>query len=276
VAEIRALIADDEPLARRGIRQLLEAHPDVVVAGECRNGRETLRALHSLAPDLVFLDVQMPQLDGFEVLRAYGPERMPPVVFVTAYDEFAVRAFETHALDYLVKPVSDARFAEAMRHVRERLRSERALELAGKLEALLGMHAGRDAGTGYRPHAGGSGRGNSAPPVARRLVVPTASGDLVLDVSEIDWIQADDYYAAVYALGKRHLIRESLASLEQRLDPTRFVRVHRSAIVALDRVRELRSTGLGECLVLLRDGTRVPVSRRRREQVGEAIRRGGR
>ena len=264
MAEIRALIADDEPLARRGIRQLLEAHPDVTVAGECRNGRETLRALHSLQPDLVFLDVQMPQLDGFEVLRAYGASRMPAVVFVTAYDEYAVRAFETHALDYLVKQVRESRFAEAMRHVRERLRSDRALELAGKLEALLEMHGARDEGRAARDEA----------PIARRLVVPTTTGEIVLDVSEIDWIQAEDYYAAVYALGRRHLIRESLASLEERLDPTRFVRIHRSAIVALDRVRELRSGGFGESVVVLRDGTRVPVSRRRRERVAEAIRRG--
>jgi two-component system LytT family response regulator len=265
MAEIRALIADDEPLARRGIRQLLEAHPDVIVAGECRNGRETLRSLHTLQPDLIFLDVQMPQLDGFGVLRAFGAERMPAVVFVTAYDEFAVRAFEAHALDYLVKPVSEARFAEALRHVRERLRSDKALELARKLEALLATHAQRDEG----PESSAS---RPARPV-RRLVVPTATAELVLDTSEIDWIQAEDYYAAIYALGKRHLIRESLASLEQRLDPTCFVRVHRSAIVSLDRVRELRSTGLGEWIVVLRDGTRVPVSRRRRERVAEMIRR---
>jgi two-component system LytT family response regulator len=266
MAEIRALIADDEPLARRGIRQLLEGYPDVIVAGECRNGRETLRALQSLSLDLVFLDIQMPQLDGFEVLRAYGATQMPAVVFVTAYDEFAVRAFEAHALDYLVKPVSEARFAEAMRHVRERLRSNQAVELAQKLEALL---AEREGG-GWRT---GGGDGSRAGRPARRLVVPTATAELVLDTSEIDWIQAEDYYAAIYALGKRHLIRESLASLEERLDPTSFVRVHRSAIVALDRVRELRSTGLGEWIVVLRDGTRVPVSRRRREQVAEAIRR---
>src|SRR5918999_6117974 len=169
MAEIRALIADDEPLARRGIRQLLEAHPDVVVAGECRNGRETLRALHSLAPDLLFLDIQMPQLDGFVVLRAYGVERMPAVVFVTAYDEFAVRAFEAHALDYLVKPVTEARFAEALRHVRERLRSKQALELAHKLEALL-----TEAGSRV------SEAGSSGPPTGRpvrRVVVPTANGE---------------------------------------------------------------------------------------------------
>jgi two-component system LytT family response regulator len=265
MAEIRVLIADDEPLARRGIRQLLQAHSDVIVAGECRNGRETLRALQSLDADLVFLDVQMPQLNGFEVLRAFGPQRMPAVVFVTAYDEFAVRAFEAHALDYLVKPVSEARFAEAMQHVRERLRSNKALQLAQQLEALLEENEGR----GHRAQ-GGYDRGRGR---AQRLVVPTASGEIVLDASEIDWIQAEDYYAAIYALGKRHLIRESLASLEGRLDPTRFTRVHRSAIVALDRVRELRSTGLGEWFVVLRDGTRVPVSRRRREQVAEAIRR---
>lgn len=267
MAEIRALIADDEPLARRGIRQLLEAHPDVMVAGECRNGRETLRALHHLQPDLVFLDVQMPQLDGFAVLRAFGTERMPAVVFVTAYDEFAVRAFETHALDYLVKPVSEARFAEALRHVRERLRSNQALELAKKLEALLAEAGGatRDAGNA----------GSTAGRPARRVVVPTTNGEIVLDASEIDWIQAEDYYAAIYALGKRYLIRESLASLEERLDPASFVRVHRSAIVRLDRVRELRSSAFGEWTVVLRDGTRVPVSRRKREQVAAAIRKSG-
>lgn len=273
MAEIRALIADDEPLARRGIRQLIEAHSDVIVAGECRNGRETLRALHTLSPDLVFLDIQMPQMDGFEVLRAYGAARMPAVVFVTAYDEFAVRGFEAHALDYLVKPVTEARFAEAMRHVRERLRSNQAVELAQKLEGLLAMHGRRD-DTGRGQWAAGSDDARAERPV-RRLVVPTTSGDIVLDASEIDWIQAEDYYAAIYALGKRHLIRESLASLEERLDPTCFVRVHRSAIVALDRVRELRSTGLGEWIVVLRDGTRVPVSRRRREQVADVIRGSG-
>ena len=266
MAEIRALIADDEPLARRGIRQLLEGHPDVIVAGECRNGRETLRALHTLQPDLVFLDVQMPQLDGFGVLRAFGAQRMPAVVFVTAYDEFAVRAFEAHALDYLVKPVSEARFAEALRHVRERLRSNQALQLARKLEALLASHEG--GGLGVDTSAASVGRS------VRRVVVPTTNGEIVLDATEIDWIQAEDYYAAIYALGKRHLIRESLASLEERLDPTSFVRVHRSAIVRLDRVRELRSSAFGEWVIVLRDGTRIPVSRRRREQVAAAIRRG--
>jgi two-component system LytT family response regulator len=268
---IRCLIVDDEPLARRGIRQLLEPNADVDVVGECRNGREALAALDTLAPDLVFLDVQMPELDGLEVVRARGAARMPHVVFITAYDEFAVRAFETHALDYLVKPVNEARFAAALDRVRERMRFAEALELTRRIADLLAAHDRR----GDRRAELGD---NRAPPLvpARRLVVPIASGELVLDVEEIDWIQAEDYYAAVHVRGRRHLIRESLSSLEQRLDPDRFVRVHRSAIVPLDRIREMRSPSPGESVLVLRDGTRVPVSRRRREQVAELLRRSAR
>jgi two-component system LytT family response regulator len=257
--DIRAVIADDEPLARRGIRQLLELHTDVHIVGECRDGREALRALQTLSADLIFLDVQMPELDGFGVLRAHGPERMPAVVFLTAYDEFAVQAFEAHAIDYLVKPVSDARFAAALDRVREHMRSADALELARRLGALLQTQAA----------ANELGNGGETP-CMRRLLVPTPSGDLLLDVAEIDWIQAEDYYAAVHARGKRHLIRESLSMLETRLDRTRFVRVHRSAIVSIDRVREMR-TAHGESVLVLRDGTRVPVSRRRREQVAAMV-----
>ena len=267
---IRILIVDDEPLARRGIRQLLEPNDDVDVVGECRNGREALAALDTLAPDLVFLDVQMPELDGFEVMRARGAARMPYVIFVTAYDEFAVQAFETHALDYLVKPVNEARFAAALDRARERMRFAEALELTRRIGDLLAAHDRR----GDARVAGDDAFASSPAPLpARRLIVPTATGELVLDVDEIDWIQAEDYYAAVHARGRRHLIRESLASLEQRLDPGRFVRVHRSAIVRLDRVREVRSAASGESVLILRDGTRVPVSRRRREQVTELIHR---
>ncbi len=257
--EIRALIVDDEPLARRGIRQLLEREADIVVVGEARNGREALRALHSLTPELVFLDVQMPEVDGFGVLRAYGAERMPAVIFVTAFDAFAVRAFDAHAIDYLVKPLREARFAEAVERVRERMRSVDAVALSRQLSALLattdGARADQRAGN------------------PRRIVVPTSTGDLVLDADEIDWIQAHDYYAAIHTRGRRHLIREALASLELRLDPARFVRAHRSAIVNIERVREYRTDVPGECAVVLRDGTRVAVSRRRREQVVELLRR---
>ena len=262
---IRALVVDDEPLARRGIRQLLAPYRDIEVVGECRNGRDALVSLDSAAPDLVFLDVQMPEMDGFAVVRARGAARMPHVIFVTAYDEFAVRAFETHALDYLVKPVNEERFAIALQRVRERMRFTEALELTRRIGELLDSQDRRDVGDV-------TARALALAPT-RRLVVPTSSGELVLDVDEVDWIQAEDYYAAIHARGRRHLIRESLASLEQRLDPNRFIRVHRSAIVPLDRVREMRSVSTGESVLVLRDGTRVPVSRRRREQVAELIRR---
>lgn len=224
MAEYRALIVDDEPLARRGIRQLLAPYPDVRVVGECRDGREALRALTSHQPDLVFLDVQMPGLDGFGLIRVQGVERMPLTVFVTAHDDFAVRAFETQALDYLVKPLSESRFKRTMQRVLERLR------------ARLG----------------------------ERVAVPTDTGELLLDANEIDWIEARDDYSEIHAGAERFRIRTSLAALVRRLDPVRFTRIHRSAVVRLDHVRELRTGGQdGATVVRLRDGTELPVSRRR-------------
>jgi two-component system LytT family response regulator len=250
--KIRTIIADDEPLARRGIRQLLLPHDDVAIVAEARNGRETVRALRELQPDLLFLDVQMPVLDGFSVLREIGAEQMPAVIFVTAYDEFAVRAFDAHALDYLVKPLEEARFTKALDRMRERRRSAEAVEQSQRLASLLAAREQERA--------------------KHRIVVPTSAGDLVLDAEEIDWIEADDYYSAIHARGHRHLMRESLASLEQRLDGARFVRAHRSAIVNIDRVRELRSESTGESVLVLRNGTRVPVSRRRGKQVAKILR----
>jgi len=248
---IRAIIADDEPLARRGIRQLLGPHPDITVVAEARNGSETVRALRELKPDLLFLDVQMPELDGFAVLQEIGAKEMPAVIFVTAYDEFAVRAFDAHALDYLIKPLEVARFAEAVERAREGMRSAKAVDLSRKLTALLAAREQQRAN--------------------QRTVVPTATGEIVIDADEIDWIEADDYYAAIHAHDRRHLVRESLMSLEQRLDNTRFVRAHRSAIVNIDRVRELRNEH-GETLLVLRNGMRIPVSRRRRARVTEQLR----
>jgi two-component system LytT family response regulator len=224
VGEIRALIVDDEPLARRGIRQLLAPYSGIVVVGECRDGTEAVRALARDKPDLVFLDIQMPGLDGIGVTRIHGVERMPITVFVTAHDEFAVRAFEAQALDYLVKPLSEARFRVTMSRVLERLRT----------------------------------RGRN------RIAVQTGGGELLLDDGEIDWIEAQDDHAAIHAGSKRYRVRQSLAAFESLLDPARFARVHRSAIVRLDHVRELTTMeGGGETIVMLRDGTTLPVSRRR-------------
>jgi two-component system, LytTR family, response regulator len=230
--EIRALIVDDEPLARRGIRQLLAREPDMVVVGECRDGRAALAALERHAPDLVFLDVQMPELDAFEVIRSRGADRMPIVVFVTAYDTFAVQAFEAQALDYLVKPLVAARFTATMARVRERMRERRPA----------------------------------------RLVVGTPTGSLVVETHEIDWIEANDYYSRIHAGSAQHLIRESLASLWRKLDASHFVRVHRGALVRLDRIREVRSTPEGGTVVVLRDGTAIPVSRRRRAALQARLR----
>jgi len=257
VAEIRALIVDDEPLARRGIRQLLAPYPDFVVAGECRDGREALRALASLEPDLVFLDVQMPGLDGLEVIRAHGPERMPAVVFVTAHDEFAVRAFEAEALDYLVKPLGEERFRATIARVRERMRTASALDLAERLSALLTGPAGCGA-------------------AAARIAARAERADLLLEPDEIDWIEADGDHLRIHARGRRQRVRGSLAALEARLDPQRFVRVHRRAIVRVDAVRELvGAAGLTRASVTLRDGTELPVSRRRLARVRALVRAAG-
>ena len=252
--KIRVLVADDEPLARRGVRQLLAPHADMLVVGESRNGPETLRALDELTPDLLFLDVQMPEMDGFEVLRARGADRMPAVVFVTAHDQFAVRAFEAHALDYLVKPLHVERFEAALGRVREQLRMIGAAERAARLAALLASERAQREKNGVE-----------------RLVVSTAAGSLVIPVQEIDWISADDYYACLHVGAKDHLLRESLTSLESRLDSRRFARVHRSAIVQLDRIRELRATEQGDEVVLA-GGSHVPVSRRRRTMLEDLLR----
>jgi two-component system LytT family response regulator len=249
-SEIRVLVADDEPLARRGVRQLLAPHRDMTVVGEARNGAETLTALDALSPDLLFLDVQMPEMDGFEVLRARGADRMPQVVFVTAHDQFAVRAFEAHALDYLVKPLHVERFETALQRVRDRVRLMEAAGLAARLTALL------EAERAEREKCG-----------VERLVVPIATGEMVIPVGEIDWIGADDYYASVHVGATSRLLRESLASLETRLDPRRFARVHRSAIVQIDRIRELHGDE-----VVLRDGMRLAVSRRRRAAIEGLLR----
>jgi two-component system, LytTR family, response regulator len=254
--DFRAVIVDDEPLARRGVRQLLAAHPDIAVIGECRDGLEALEALVALSPDLIFLDIQMPGVDGLTVIRRHGVERMPAVILVTAHDEFAIQAFEAEALDYLVKPVSSARFDRALARVRERLRVRDLAASAARLQALLARSGGGPA-VGAAP---------AEPPRSRpRIPVTTVSGRLLLDPEDIEWIEAEDYYVGVHAGGTRYRIRESLATLESHLDPAGFVRVHRSAIVRLAEIRELRLAGppIGELAVVLRDGTTLPVSRRR-------------
>jgi two-component system, LytTR family, response regulator len=261
VKTIRAMIADDEPLARRGIKQLLSPHKDIEVAAEARNGKEALRLLRSgPSVDLLFLDVQMPELDGFAVLRQLDAARLPAVIFVTAFDTFAVRAFEANALDYLVKPVLEARFESALQRARDGLLSKRALETSYKLSHLL------------RTNALSAPEYPAQSDFAQRLVVVCNRGRLIIDVCEVEWIEAEDYYAAIHIGPRRHLIRESLTSLEARLDPSQFVRIHRSALVNLAHVREIKSPMLGMTSLILRAGTQLPLSRRRRAQVAAAVR----
>lgn len=225
------LIADDEPAARRGVRQLLAPFGDFTVAGECRDGREVLSALDTSNVDVLFLDIQMPEVNGFEVIRRRTPERMPAVVFLTAYDQFAIRAFEAEAMDYLVKPVSEARFGATIRRLRKRLAS--------------GVVASRE----------------------ETIVVSTARGVLVLPLRDIDWIEAEDYYARVWVGKRSYLLRESLAQLERRVASAGFVRAHRQALVRLDAVRALQASDDGDMVAVLTSGARVPVSRRRRAEL---------
>lgn len=244
MTRIRALVVDDEPLARRGVVQMLAAHPDVDFVGEARSAGTALKLVRALAPDLMFLDIQMPVADGFDLLGELGAAA-PLIVFVTAYDAFAVRAYETSAIDYLLKPLQSTRFALTMQRVRERLRVRAAAASTPSVTAP-----------------------------AERLVIPGTNGLTVLDPAEIDLIEADDYYAAIHARGRRFLIREALSALERRLAAHGFVRVHRSAIVPLATVVELRrESGTGDGALVLRNGTRVPVSRRRMASVEQALRK---
>ena len=235
-AKWKALIADDEPAARRGVRQLLAGFPEFAVAGECRNGAEVLAALNQSSPDVVFLDVQMPGIDGFEVIKQRTVERMPAVVFLTAFDQFAIRAFETEALDYLVKPVSEARFAMTMKRLLKRLQTR------------------------------------STPAREETIVVTTSRGATVLHLNEIDWIEAAGNYSQLWVGTRSYFLRESLQLLEQRVEKHGFIRAHRRALVRLDGVKELTRTRAGALTALLESGVRVPISRRRSASFTAAIR----
>ena len=248
---LRALIADDEPLARETLRSLLAAAPDVDVAWEAADGDQALDAVRAHRPDLVFLDVQMPGRDGFGVVEAVGPAAMPTTVFVTAFDQHALRAFEVAAVDYLLKPYDDARFHQALDRARRdaRARREAPGELAERLRALL------DAQAAPEPAAP-----EPAAPLDRVLV--RAGGRLsVVRTEAIDWAEAEGDYVALHVGPHRHLLRETLTQLAAQLGD-RFVRVHRSAVVNLDRVRDLRPTASGDCWVRMLDGTEVRASRR--------------
>ncbi|HEX6749133.1 MAG TPA: LytTR family DNA-binding domain-containing protein [Longimicrobium sp.] len=258
-APLRVVVVDDEPLARSGMAGLLARDPDVAVVAECADGREAVDAISRLRPDLVLLDVQMPEMDGFEVLRELGPERLPVVVFVTAFDRFALRAFDVAAVDYLLKPFDDERFALAMGRAKHAVRNAEAGELGRRVLAML-ERGGTPSPVAESPRPEPAG-------YATRLTVKGSGRTVFVRVDEVDWIEADDYYAKLHVSGKSHLLRETMGSLETRLDPLRFFRVHRSAIVNLDRVREVQFLFRGEHVVILHDGTRLKLSRGRLDKL---------
>jgi two-component system LytT family response regulator len=251
---IRTLIVDDEPLARDGLRVRLQRESDVEIIGEAGDGPGAVEAIRSLHPDLVFLDVQMPGMDGFEILEQVAAEHLPIVVFVTAHDEHALRAFDVHALDYLLKPVADDRFLESLRRARAALDAE--TPAAGVRERLAGaLDAQAAAATATRPA------------VIRRFVVKERGRYLLVPAEEVSWIGAAGNYAEIHARGGAYLVRATIADLAARLDPARFARIHRSTIVQIDRIREIIPEWHGDFDVVMEDGTTLRMSRGFRDRL---------
>jgi two-component system, LytTR family, response regulator len=248
--QLRALVVDDEPLARKSLRLLLSKHHDVSVAGEASHGREALALIRREKPDLLFLDVQMPGMSGLEVLRKLGAFDSMAVVFVTAYDSYAIQAFERRALDYLLKPYTDERFEQVLSRAKQHIKDRALTELGSKVLDMLG-----DAAVA-QPF-----RARDAEPKRNTLLIKDGQRTIALPVADIDWIEATDYYARVHAGAKSWLIRESLKSLAATLDPGMFVRAHRSAIVNVARVAELTPHPSGDAVAMLTGGDCVRVSR---------------
>jgi two-component system LytT family response regulator len=250
--KIRTLVVDDEPLARERLASLLQPQEDVELVGECRDGEEAVIAIHDLTPDLVFLDIQMPGMSGFDVIDAVGTDKMPLVIFVTAYDQHALRAFQVRALDYLLKPFDRERFAEALQRARKQLERDDSGDIGRRLLALV-KDLRRD------------------PPRADRLVVKSGGRLFFLRTDEIDWVEAAGNYVRLHVGNTSHLLRETMTAMEARLDPEKFVRIHRCRIVNVDRIQEMQPWLNGEYAVVLRTGARLTLSRGYREKLQEKV-----
>jgi two-component system LytT family response regulator len=269
---IRAIIVDDEPLARRGLELRLQDAQDIEIVRQCANGREALAAIAELHPDLMFLDIQMPGLSGFDVLAQVPQESLPMIVFVTAFDRFAIDAFEAHALDYLLKPVDDSRLARALERVRAQWQQRQALAQREQLMAMLGDLNGQGQ---IEPESLPSQASQPVRRYATMLPIRMGRETLRLDVSTIDWIDAAGDYMCVHAAGQTHVLRATMRELEEMLDPQVFLRVHRSTIVNLARVRSLRPHLNGECFLKLQSGQEVKLSRSFRDKVELLLDRSG-
>jgi two-component system LytT family response regulator len=252
-SKIKALIVDDEPIARRNLRALLGGYPEVELIGECGTGAEAVSVIRAGPPDLLFLDVQMPGMNGFEVLKQIDLTMIPAVIFVTAYDQYAIKAFDVQALDYLLKPFDDERFAQAIGRARMQLEQRATAGLKERLRELL---EGEEKPAPVGP-----------PRYEDKFLIKSASRVFFLRAEEIDWIEASDYYVSLHAGGQTHVLRRTMADLEARLDPDRFCRIHRSTIVNIGRVREVQTRPAGEYVVVLADKTELRLSRSRKEQI---------
>lgn len=262
--KIRVLIVDDEPAARRGVRLLLERDPEVLIVGEAGSGSEAVRRILEEKPDLVFLDVQMPEMDGFKVLQTVGNRHSPAVIFVTAHDSHVLQAFEVSAVDYLLKPFEDERFWSALRRAKTEVLRRQSDGLGTKLTTLLNyLQASAD-----KPASSGP---PEEPPGSDRILLKSGGEIFFLKADEIDWIEAEGDYMKFHAGGRTHLLRETMGRLEARLDQRRFIRIHRSTIVNIDRVRKLSPTFAGEYAVILQDGARLKLSRGYQERLQEML-----
>lgn len=249
---MRVLVVDDEPLARRGVCMRLASHADMSVVGECGDGESAVAAMLETTPDLVFMDVQMPGMSGLEALGTLSPHERPMAILLTAYDQFAIRAFEIHALDYLLKPIDDDRFCEALDRARQARVTRQRQRMSHGVDALLAART-------------------DAPSYATRFSVRTGHRISFVDATQIDWIEATGDYAGLHVGGKLHLVRETLHQLAQRLDPARFVRIHRSTIVCIDRIAEMQALSNRDSLLRLRDGTPLRASRTYVEALHDAL-----
>ena len=242
----KVVVVDDEPLARDGIIALLQTDGEIEVVAECGDGDSAVRAFHEHSPDLMLLDVEMPGMNGLEVVEAIGAANMPAVIFITAFDQYAVRAFEAHAVEYVHKPFTDARFSQAVSRAKQTLRDRK---LARMSESLMKIIAER------RPHH------------TSRIAVKTGKRAYFIPADDIEWIEGADYCAKIHTPERWHMVRESLSSLAARLDPSRFMRVHRSAIVNVTCIREIRAGSSHDAVAVLATGARVPISRGRRSKL---------
>jgi two-component system LytT family response regulator len=232
----------------------------IEIIGECSNGLEAVKAIQKQIPDLLFLDIQMPELNGFDVLAQIDVERIPAIIFVTAFDQYALKAFEVHALDYLLKPFTDQRFEEALKKAKTHIEMKEVNRLSQSLVALLGKNAGA-------AHPPGKPAAAERKGFLSRFMIRSSGKAAFVKVEDVDWIAADDYYIKLHVGSKSHLLRISMSELEEKLDPKKFLRIHRSTIINFDRVKELQQNPNGDCSVILRDGTELKLSRSRRERL---------